>query len=297
MPAHATGAGRAARIAGYATAGLVIAATLLLIAGPRRARALVEAGPSSAGLASPPAAPASPAAESEPASPSPSPSHSGPYRVVGLGDSVPAGSACDCTSYVSLVGRHQAARLGTTAKVSNLAEGGLTTPDLLDQLEKSPVRAEVAAADLVVVTVGANDFDTGAVASDSCRGPGLHCFRSTLEEQRSRLDDVFRKVEGLLGREDATVLVTGYWNVFLDGEVAARRGTRYVRNSIALTRAENDQIAGAARRSGATYVDIFTPFKGESGTRDDTSLLADDGDHPDAAGHRRIAEALESALA
>jgi len=37
--------------------------------------------------------------------------------------------------------------------------------------------------------------------------------------------------------------------------------------------------------------------RGSPGTRNDTSLLAGDGDHPDAAGHRKIAKALESALA
>jgi lysophospholipase L1-like esterase len=79
--------------------------------------------------------------------------------------------------------------------------------------------------------------------------------------------------------------------------VAATRGADYVRNSVALTEAENAQIAAAAGRAGAGYVDIFTPFKGDSGTKNDTSLLAADGDHPDAAGHRLIAASLESALA
>jgi lysophospholipase L1-like esterase len=155
------------------------------------------------------------------------------------------------------------------------------------------VRRKIAAADLVIVTIGANDFDTDSVASASCDGPGLDCFRSTLKQQKSQLEDAFSTIGALT---DATVEVTGYWNVFLDGDVAAARGADYVRNSIALTRAENAQIAAAAQRNGATYVDIFTPFKGASGANNDTSLLAADGDHPDAAGHRKIAKALESAL-
>jgi lysophospholipase L1-like esterase len=280
MPAHA------ARAVGYTTAGLVIAATLLLFVGQQRARALGDSPASSA-----PAAAPSPAAAL--ASPSPSPSPSGPYRVVGLGDSVPAGSACGCTSYISLAGREQAAQQGMTADVSNLAKGGLTTPDVLAQLKDSSVRRKIAAADLVIITIGANDFDTDSVASASCGGPGLDCFQSTLKQQKSQLEDVFSEVGALT---DATVEVTGYWNVFLDGDVAAARGADYVRNSIALTRAENAQIAAAAQQNGATYVDIFTPFKGASGAKNDTSLLAADGDHPDAAGHRKIAEALESAL-
>jgi len=294
MPAHAA---RGRRAVTYTLAGLAVAAMLLLTVGPKAARALSLTHPSAA--PSTPAVPApSPvsASETPAATPTPSPTHSGPYRVVGLGDSVPAASVCDCTSYVSLVAHHEADRLGTRATVANLADGGLTTSDVLDQLGESSVRRKIAAADLVIITIGANDFDTGTVADDSCGPPDLRCYRSTLREQASQLDDVLKKVEALLGRRSASVLMTGYWNVFLDGDVAADRGHDYVRNSVALTKAENAQIAKVAQARGATYVDLFTAFKGASGTRNDTGLLASDGDHPNAAGHRTIAKALEAVL-
>jgi len=302
MPAHAA---RGRRALAYTLAGLVVAAALLLALGPQAARALGRSRSSAASAApspspvsdsaseTPSAAPSPPAAKAA----SPSPTHSGPYRVVGLGDSVPAGSACDCTSYVSLVARHEANRLGTSASVSNLAQGGLTTAGLLGQLQDASVRRKIAAADLVVITIGANDFDTGSVADDSCGAPDLGCFQSTLRQQAAQFDAVLKKVNTLLDGRSATVEITGYWNVFLDGDVAAARGDDYIRNSVALTQAENARIATAAKARAATYVDIFTPFKGASGTKNDTSLLAADGDHPDAAGHRKIAKALESALA
>jgi lysophospholipase L1-like esterase len=215
--------------------------------------------------------------------------------VVGLGDSVPAGNVCGCTSYVSQVGKQEAAEHGTSADVSNLAVGGYQTSDVLDQLTDKSVQRKLTDADLVIITIGANDFATGEVGDQDCRGPALDCFRSTLHRQASQLDALFTKVDALVG-EQTTVLVTGYWNVFLDGDVAATRGADYVRNSVALTRAENSQIAAEARAEGATYADIFTPFKGDAGTRDDTALLASDGDHPNAAGHRLIAKTLESVL-
>lgn len=46
-------------------------------------------------------------------------------------------------------------------------------------------------------------------------------------------------------------------------------------------------------RAGAHYVDLFSPF--ERGDRDVDSLMAADGDHPDAAGHELIARTLLSA--
>jgi lysophospholipase L1-like esterase len=289
MPAHL------ARAAGYASAALLAAATLLIV-GPPGARVLARTRSTPAAAILPVAAGPTPSLVSAAQTPSASPSRSGPYRVVGLGDSVPSGFACDCVSYVSLVGQYEAARENTTAAVSNLAEPGLTTSDLLDQLKDSSVRRQIAAADLVIITIGANDFDTGSVGDESCSAPGLDCFQSTLQEQATQLTSAFKEVDGLLGDDPATVLVTGYWNVFLDGDVAATRGADYVRNSNALTVAENAQISAIGQAQAETYVDIYTPFKTTSGTGDDTALLAADGDHPNAAGHRTIAQALEAAL-
>ena len=44
--------------------------------------------------------------------------------------------------------------------------------------------------------------------------------------------------------------------------------------------------------AGMTYVDLVKPFRGPSGDSDPTPLLADDGDHPNAAGVDAIADAL-----
>ena len=57
----------------------------------------------------------------------------------------------------------------------------------------------------------------------------------------------------------------------------------------------NARIEAAARSHGAVPVDLYAPFKG-AGDVDPTPLLADDGDHPDAAGHALIARVLLAAL-
>lgn len=63
----------------------------------------------------------------------------------------------------------------------------------------------------------------------------------------------------------------------------------------ALTRKVNHAIADVAEAKEVTFVDIYTPFEGVTGTDDDTALLAPDGDHPSQQGHQQIAEALEKA--
>jgi lysophospholipase L1-like esterase len=278
--------GRIIGIAAITTLSLSIVAALGLIAGSRAAGA--QAQPVATFVPAPSAsASASPTPSATPSATATT--SSGPYRVVGLGDSVPAGTACGCTTYVSLVGAAEAAKSGTTASVSNLAVAGETTSGLLDQLKETGVRRAVAAADLVIVTIGANDFDEDAVTGSDCDAPSLDCYQSTLATQAKRLTTVLKEIGSL--QKSGTVLVTGYWNVFLAGPVGAANGSAYVRNSDALTVADNTQIESIAQAQGDTYVDIYSPFAGTGG-----SLLAADGDHPDAAGHRAIAKALEAAL-
>jgi lysophospholipase L1-like esterase len=62
--------------------------------------------------------------------------------------------------------------------------------------------------------------------------------------------------------------------------------------SLACTDSANAALALAAKATNATYVSTLTAFKGSKGTTDDTSLLASDGDHPDAAGHALIARTI-----
>jgi acyl-CoA thioesterase-1 len=58
----------------------------------------------------------------------------------------------------------------------------------------------------------------------------------------------------------------------------------------------NNAVLGAARATGATYVSTSSVFKGANGRTDPTSLLAADGDHPNARGHQLIAQAPLGAL-
>lgn len=246
----------------------------------------------------PPPEPVSrPSATPSPApSPPPSPAPAAPYRVVGLGDSVPAGTLCGCTPYVDQVGRQVAEQRGAVSTVHNLARAGLTTAGLVDQLRQSTVDREIADADLVIVTIGANDFDASRLTDPDCApADQFGCYRDTLAAQRARLATILDRIADLNTNPDNRVLVTGYWNVFLDGRVGRRMGSEYTTASNALTIVDNAQIAAVSAGHGGTYVDIYTPFKG-AGDRDDTKLLASDGDHPNAAGHALIAQALLQAL-
>jgi lysophospholipase L1-like esterase len=203
---------------------------------------------------------------------------------------------CGCASYIEQVGQQAARQHGETAAVENLAQSGMTTAGLAAQLRQPAVAAQIADADLIIVTIGANDFDQSLLTAPACQpATTLACYQTALMTQRSLLSAILEQIANLHTQNPDRVLVTGYWNVFLDGQVAQSRGTTYTQASNALSLAENALIASASAGHADTYVDIYTPFKG-NGTKDDTALLAADGDHPNAAGHALIAQTLMQAL-
>lgn len=228
-------------------------------------------------------------------SPSPTPS-TGPVHVVALGDSVTAGTACGCTSFPTLYQRGLAARTGRTVELDDRGESGATTSDVLDDLG-SDGAGPVAHADVVLVTIGANDFaDVAGDVEDGTCGTDVACAQDDLAGLRTHLTTLMTTIETLRQGQPTAVLVTGYWNVFEDGDVADADYTAAgTRQSDTLTKQVNAVEESVAKAGGGTYVDLYAPFKGESGEKDPTALLADDGDHPDAAGHQVIAQALLAA--
>lgn len=223
---------------------------------------------------------------------------SGPLTVVGLGDSVPSADTCGCTGYVEQVGSELGHLTQRPWIVHNDATGGWTTTDVADDLLTSPTREHLADADLVVVEVGANDFDLGNVADRACLPAATSgCWSATLAGVRDGLTRILTSIKQINTRPDLRIAVLGYWNVTLDGSVGRALGADFVLGSDALTRLVNTTVAQVAANTGAVYVDAYTPLKGESGERDPTSDLLDDGDHPNATGHTLLRTAVLDQLA
>jgi len=241
---------------------------------------------------------------STPAVPSPPSSPGTPtwsaLNVTALGDSVTAGSHCDCSPFPQLYAAGLQHRYAIPVQIANDGVGGQTSADVSTELRRDrAVRADVARADVVVLTIGANDFGPAyaAVTGGTCGADDrLACARPALATLADRLPVILAHIADLRSHRPTAVLVTGYWNVFEDGNVAeAAMSPRGRQTSEELTRAANKVIAAAASRAGDRYVDLYAPFKGASAEKNPTSLLADDGDHPNAAGHRLIAKTLLAA--
>ena len=87
-----------------------------------------------------------------------------------------------------------------------------------------------------------------------------------------------------------------YWSVWLGGQYAEAQGPAYVDAAITVTDRLNAAIKQTAVDFGSAYVDLRAAFKGPDYAYDETQFLASDGDHPNAAGHRQIADAAVSVI-
>jgi lysophospholipase L1-like esterase len=213
------------------------------------------------------------------------------WTVTALGDSVTAGTACDCNPFVDTYATLTEKATGVQVSAHNLGLPGETAAELVAGLAAdASVATTVAGSDIVLVTIGANDLtdDLDQWTDGNC---DLSCFQSSMPEIRADLAAIVDRIHALRAGRPTEILVTDYWNVFRDGDVAAQLGAAYVTISDEVTKLANTAICAGARSSGAACIDLYAPFKG-NGTSNPTALLADDGDHPDAAGHQVIADAL-----
>ena len=207
--------------------------------------------------------------------------------VVTLGDSVPAGTACDCDPFPDLYARLMA----PNAVSVNLAQPGYTSTDVQGLIADGGVRSDLRRATIVLIMAGANDL---AEAFDDTRDDAAYqAAADQVEVNVAATVDAVVQVHGA----PLTVLVLGYWNVVKDGAVGlATYGADGLASARAATRYCDLALRRAASRSGARYVPTTTAFRGDHHAQDPTGLLAPDGDHPNADGQEAIAEAVYAAL-
>ncbi len=225
-------------------------------------------------------------------------------QIVALGDSVTSGYNCNCTAFPTQYAALLAARDSIPATASNLGVPGLTSAGLFTQLTdgsaaNTPTQSAVAAADIVVITIGANDFsdEHDPITAGTCAG--VHhtaCTRDELAAMSQTLSAVIDQVRTLRNGAPTTIMLTGYWNVFEDGEVANYAfPDQGIAASVALTQEANAAIRADALAENAIYVDLWPVFEGANSDKDPTDLLTADGDHPNAAGEALITRVLLAA--
>ena len=208
--------------------------------------------------------------------------------VVTLGDSVPAGHACGCTPFGSLVAAQIGSATGATIHDINDAQSGLNSGGLLSMVTTAgSVATDVAKADIVMIEIGANDV---SYQGTKC-GTGVGCYTSAINTMTHNVNAIVSHILSVNNRPNFKLVLINYWDVWEDGQVASAYGAAFEATAHNVTAAVNAGLASAAANTGVAIVDLVGPFEGPS-EADDSFLLAADGDHPNAAGHLVIANAI-----
>lgn len=218
--------------------------------------------------------------------------HGGRWSVVALGDSVPAGSACGCTPYPQLSATDMSVPGLREVSAHNLAVPGYTTADVVGQLSHNQgVIDDVKQSDAVELQVGANDIGY----STKC-GTTVDCYAPAIPGLEQNLRAIVQRVDELTAGRATLVVLLDYWSVWLGGQYAQAQGQAYVDAAAKVTDEVDTAIMTVAGQMRSAYVDLRAAFKGPDYSYDETHYLAADGDHPNAAGHQKIASALEHVI-
>jgi lysophospholipase L1-like esterase len=214
------------------------------------------------------------------------------HVVTALGDSVPYGTACECTPYPGLIGADIQHVAGHNVEVWNNAVAGYTSKNVVDQLHHdTPTLDHVGGSQVVMVEAGAND-----VAHSSTCGTTVACYDAKIPDVERNLTTIVQRIHDLRSGHDLAVVLLDYWNVWLGGQYAEAQGPEYVNAADTVTAHVDSAIQSVAHSTDSIYIDLRTAFRGPDHAWDETHLLAPDGDHPNAEGHQRIAEAIAHAV-
>jgi lysophospholipase L1-like esterase len=244
------------------------------------------------GSQSPPAPSATPVLSAPPS----------PYRIVALGDSLAFGANCPCPPFPARFSDVTADRLGVETDLSNFAVSGITSEMLLtmvrtgdrdailrlvgqDPVAGAPrdIRPDLAAADMVLLEIGANDFLQRCAGSfDPCAvtAPGV----------AANVAAILDEVAALQGSHPYLVRMIGYYDFCQTGDAGPHPSE--AQQCTDFLRALNAANSSVATQRSIAFVDLIEPFNGPGGTRDAGDLLSNDHVHPSDSGHQLIADLL-----
>jgi lysophospholipase L1-like esterase len=240
------------------------------------------------------AAPARPAAAAAPT-----------WTLVAVGDSLAQArpqECAGCVGYPALYGRGVHKATGMRVTVINRATPSIDSAQLLTQVRAdSPLRAELARADIITVTIGHNDTPW-VTDDDPCDGRRSHdhanwdkytsaCVAATARRLRGNLGQVLTELAKLRAGKSTAIRVTNFYNDNMKDPLADPGGdtaSKYVVDTYSTV------ICQVAHAHRAACADIYHAFNGAHGTQFDGPYVAADHVHPSAAGQQLIAYVLQN---
>jgi lysophospholipase L1-like esterase len=196
-----------------------------------------------------------------------------PFTYVALGDSWPAGAHCGyCRTFVGLYADGLARQTGHRIRFTDLTQAnipgtdvGQTSNSLLSDLRSDrKTQQAVAAADIIVISTGANDLEAAfdAYGAGTCGGTdNSDCFRKVALTWRSNFDAILTQVGKLrTGHRKTAIRIVTNSNEFLaDPNFGKDFG---VTTGVLITKLMHTALCGAARAHAAVCVYLAPVLNG-----------------------------------
>jgi lysophospholipase L1-like esterase len=202
-------------------------------------------------------------------------------HITAIGDSLTqgVGDRTDKGGYVGIL-QQTFEQTEDRVKIDNFGKRGNRTDQMLKRMEDPVISASIENADVVLITIGANDIMK--VTKDHFTNLDYEDYSEAMPAYEERMKEIFQKIDTL--NPDAEIYLIGFYNPFEENfpELKDQLGTIIKEyNSI------GEQIA---LDEDQHYIETADLFQNETAT-----LLSDDYFHPNEIGYGKVAErVLES---
>ena len=238
-------------------------------------------------------------------------------HMVVIGDSIPfGGHFCGgCTAFPDVYAKELEARLGHPVEVVNRSRDDSAGMDQIESqvTEEEKLRDEIAAADVVILSVGFNNAMPDPATGVGCKGDGITtmetwipwllaakegCLQDGLDTYAAQYDRIFSAITDL--REGKPTVYTAI-NVhdgnlgspdFRDANVSDAQKAAVDRWMIAWYDRWNEMLCGKAKQHDFACIDVYHAFNGPQGDIPNGPKNTMDGAHPSPIGHDLIASLL-----
>jgi len=208
------------------------------------------------------------------------------WNYVALGDSLLAEDWCN------LPEQHAAliqADLGVEVNVVNLAVGGQSSEGLRRRVEKEHVRKAISEADIIVISIGGNDFGelVAPYFEGRCGGSdNQDCLREGLTGFQGNWDAILAEIVALANPTETLIRPLALGGVSLD--ISRQYGSSEGFDAfVSYAEAVRDYVVQSAAEYGIPVTD-----KGQLYDDEGSRYIGPDGVHPNAEGVAILVELL-----